>query len=263
MIKAVVFDYGGTLVHSAKPWNEVRPRALLSAYHYLKRHGLKLSYQEYLAANEGLFGRYAEREASEQRDIPDRVKYLDLVGRLYPSIDKTKKLALATGANNSFWHVANGNFELRDDAKKCLDQLESMGIKLGLISNHHDGSALMRSMRPYRIMHRFNPIVISEKVRVRKPDPAIFRLCLSAMEVKPKQAIYVGDVPEFDVAGAKATGMYSILIGNKGGGGPKPDFAVKGMDEIPQIVANLNGGKKGRGSAVAASRRRHPKSSRS
>ncbi len=263
MIKAVVFDYGGTLVHSARPWDQVRPRALQSAYGYLKRHGLKLSYEEYLGANEGLFGRYAEREASEQRDIPDRVKYLDLVGRLYPGITKAKKLALATGANNSFWQVANGNFELRDDAKRCLDQLESMGIKLGLISNHHDGSALMRSLRPYRITHRFNPIVISERVKVRKPDPAIFRLCLSAMKVRPKQSIYVGDAPEFDVVGAKATGMYSILIGDKGKDGPRPDFAVTGMDEIPHIVANLNGGRKGQGSAIAASRRSHPKSSRS
>jgi HAD superfamily hydrolase (TIGR01549 family) len=261
MIKAVVFDYGGTLVHSARPWNKVRPRALLSAYHYLKRRGLRLSYREYLAINEALFGSYAEREASEQIDIPDRVKYLDLVGRLYPGITKTKKLALATGANDSFWHVVNGNFELRDDAKTCLDQLENMGIKLGLISNHHDGSALMRSMRPYRIMHRFNPIVISEEVKVRKPDPAIFRLCLSAMKVRPRQAVYVGDVREFDVAGAKAAGMYSILIGNKGGDGPSPDFAVKGMDEIPQIVASLNERKSGHDSAAAAGKPRHPKSS--
>lgn len=263
MIKAVVFDYGGTLVHSSKPWDEVRPRALLSAYRYLKRHGLKLSYTEYLAANEGLFSRYAAREVAEQRDIPDRVKYLDLVDQLYPGVSRAKKLALAAGANNSFWRVANGNFELREDAKECLDRLESMGIKLGLISNHHDASALMRSLRPYRITHRFNPIVISEKVNVRKPDPEIFRLCLSAMKVKPQQAIYVGDAPEFDVAGARAAGMRSILIGNKGKEGPRPDFSVKRMDEIPVIVTKLNGDKKRRSSATPSGESHHPGSSRS
>lgn len=241
MIKAVVFDYGGTLVRSAKPWDVVRPRAILSAYRYLKRHGLRMSYDEYLAVNEGVFDRYAELEAVERRDISDQLKYLELVSELFPSAPKAKRLALARGANNSFWLVANGNFRLRRGTKRCLDELEAMGIKLGVISNHHDGSSLMRSLRRYGIEPRFNPIVISEKVDIRKPDPAIFRLCLSAMNVKPEQAIYVGDAPEFDVAGARATGMTSILIGNKGADGPVPDFAVDGMEEIPPIVANLNG----------------------
>jgi HAD superfamily hydrolase (TIGR01549 family) len=263
MIKAVVFDYGGTLVHSAKPWDEVMPHALLSAYRYLKRNGLKMSYGEYLAANKGVFGRYAELEAAEQRDIPDRLKYIDLVSQLFPGTAKTKRLALATGANNSFWRVANRNFELRENTKECLDELESMGIKLGIISNHHNGPALMQSLRRYKITPRFNPIVISEEVNVRKPNPAIFRLCLSAMKVRPSQAIYVGDAPEFDVAGARATGMSSVLIGNKGGDGPEPDFAVKKMEEISPIVANLNGRKQRADPPTSIRKGRRKKPSRS
>lgn len=245
MIRAVIFDYGGTLVRSAKPWDEVMPMALRSAYRYLRRQGLKMSYDQYLATNKGVFGVYAELEGAEERDIPDRLKYIDLMGQLFPGSPKTKMRALAAGANDSFWLVANRNFALRDDAKGCLDELESMGIKLGMISNHHDGSALMRSLRRLRIASRFNPILVSEKVNVRKPNPAIFRLCLSAMKVQPKQAIYVGDVPEFDVAGARAAGMSSILIGHKASDGPEPDFAVREMEEIPPIVARLNGTMRG------------------
>ena len=241
MIKAVVFDYGGTLVRSAEPWDVVQPRALKAAYRCLKRHGLGLSYDEYLAFNRTVFRRYAEQEVAEERDIPDRLKYLDMVSSLLPALSETKKRRLATGANNAFWLVANGNFRLRDNTKECLSELNSMGIKLGLISNHHDGSALMQSLRHYRVALRFKPIVISERVNMRKPNPAIFRLCLSEMRVAPRQAVYVGDAPEFDVAGARATGMSSVLIGAKRGGGPEPDFAVSGMDEIPPLVANLNG----------------------
>jgi len=252
MIKAVVFDYGGTLVRSEKPWDEVWPRAILTTYRYLKRRGLRMSYNDYLAVNKGIFDRYAELETAEQRDISDRLKYLDLTSRLFPGASKAKRLALATGATDTFWLVANSNFVLRDGAKRCLDELESMGIKLGMISNHHDGSSLMRSLRRCRIGPLFNPIVVSEKVNVRKPNPEIFRLCLSAMKVRPNQAIYVGDVPEFDVAGAKATGMSSILIGDKGGDGPAPDFVVNEMEEIPPIVASLNGRRPARASAAAA-----------
>jgi FMN phosphatase YigB (HAD superfamily) len=240
LIKAVVFDYGGTLVRGAKPWDVVRPRALRSAYQFFREHGLRMAYKEYLAINEDVFGRYAELEMVEGRDIPDRIKYLDLVDRLFPGDTSARRRKLATGGNDAFWLVANGNFLLRDNTKDCLNDLESMGIRLGLISNHHNGASLMQSLRRYRIAPRFNPIVISEKVDVRKPDPAIFRLCLSAMKVNPRQAIYVGDAPEFDVAGARATGMSSILIGNKDADGPAPDFAVDGMEEIPPIVARLN-----------------------
>jgi HAD superfamily hydrolase (TIGR01509 family) len=240
MIKAVVFDYGGTLVNSARPWSLVRPRALRHAYSYLKRRGLKLSFSEYLSVNEGVFSRYAELEAAEQRDISDRLKYFDIVGELFPGSPKTKRLALALGANDSFWSVANKNFTLRHGTKMCLDELESMGVSLGLISNHHDSPSLLKSLRACGIERRFNPIVVSEQVNVRKPNPAIFKMCLAAMNVKPKQAIYVGDVPEFDVAGAKATGMTSILMANKDADGFAPDFSVDGMREIPPIVANLN-----------------------
>lgn len=259
MIKAVVFDYGGTLVQSARPWAEVLPRAKLSSYRYLKRQGLELSYDEYSVTNRDVFSRYAELEALEQRDISDRVKYLDLVGRLSPSMPKSKVRELAAGATESFWLVANSNFRLRHDAKQCLDELDSMGIRLGMISNHHDSPSLMKSLERNGIAPRFKPIVVSERVNVRKPNPAIFRLCLSAMNVRPRQAMYVGDVPEFDVAGARATGMSSVLIGNKGTDGPEPDFTVKRMKEIPLIVASLNGLGRSPESGTSSARHRHRK----
>jgi putative hydrolase of the HAD superfamily len=241
MIKAVVFDYGGTLVRSAKPWREMKPRAMQAAFRYLRRHGLKTSYEEYLGVNDRVFDRYAVLEAAKQRDISDRLKYFDLVTELLPRAAKKKRLALATGANDSFWRVANGNFRLRENAKACLDELETMGLKLGMISNHHNSPSLMSSLRRHRIERRFNPIIVSELVKVRKPNPAIFRLCLSAMRVGSDEAVYVGDSPEFDVAGARAAGMPSIMLGKPGAGEPKPDFSVDDLAFVPRLVADMNG----------------------
>ncbi len=244
MIKAVLFDYGGTLVTSAKPWQEMKPRALLAAFRYLKRHGLEMSLKKYLEVNDNVFGRYAALEAATQTDIPDRLKYLDMVGGLFPGSTKKRKLALASGANDSFWRVANGNFKLRRDAKACLGQLDGMGLKLGIVSNHHDSTSLMRSLRQYGIKPWFDPIVVSESVKVRKPNPAIFRLCLSAMKVKPRDALFVGDSTEHDVAGAKATGMSVVLIGGTDSDWPKPDFTVDNLAAVPGLVASMNGRKK-------------------
>jgi HAD superfamily hydrolase (TIGR01549 family) len=241
LIKAVVFDYGGTLVTSVKPWTEMKPRALRSTYRYLRRQGLEIPYDEYLSVNDKVFDTYAELETKRERDIPDRIKYLGLVERLFPGARKAKKVAMAAGASDSFWRVANGNFKLRDDAKACIDRLESMGLGLGMISNHHDSPSLMRSLRRYRIEPRFKPIIVSEKVNVRKPDSKIFNLCLSAMRVSPTEAMYVGDAPEIDVVGAKNAGMFMVLLGAPNPDGPKPDFTVKKLSAIPPLVADLNG----------------------
>jgi len=241
LIKAVVFDYGGTLVRSVRPWAEMKPRAQLSAYRYLRKHGLHMSYAAYLEINDRVFDAYFELEARKEKDISDRIKYLGLVGKLFPKATKNERLAMANGASDSFWRVANRNFRLRDDARTTLNELESMGLRLGMVSNHHDSLSLMRSLRRYRIEPRFEPIVVSEKVKVRKPNPVIFRLCLSAMKVNPAQAVYVGDAPEIDVVGAKAAGMSVVLIGPLNPDGPEPDFTVDRLSAIPPIIADLNG----------------------
>jgi HAD superfamily hydrolase (TIGR01509 family) len=241
LIKAVLFDYGGTLFQAVKPWEEIMPRALLATYRHLERHGLKMSYEEYLEINMNLFDRYSRLEAAKQRDISDRLKYLDLTGRLFPSAAKNEKLALASGATDSFWRVVNGNYRPRTDVRGCLSELKAMGIKMGVVSNHHDRPSLLKSLRHYRLEPKFDRIVVSEAVKVRKPNPAIFRLCLSAMDVNPSQAIHVGDSAEYDVAGAKATGLSAVLIGAPDEDEPEPDFKVEKLAAIPPIVADLNG----------------------
>ena len=47
---------------------------------------------------------------------------------------------------------------------------------------------------------------------VEKPDPAIFRAALTALDVPPDQALYVGDLYEIDVLGANAAGMPAVLL---------------------------------------------------
>ena len=53
----------------------------------------------------------------------------------------------------------------------------------------------------------------SALVGVEKPDPAIFRAALDALGVAPAEALYVGDLYEVDVVGARAAGMPAALLG--------------------------------------------------
>ncbi len=59
------------------------------------------------------------------------------------------------------------------------------------------------------ILHRFDLVVNSARVGVKKPDPAIYRLTLDRLGVAPHEAIFVDDMPA-NVAGAAALGMHAV-----------------------------------------------------
>ncbi|MEI2688181.1 MAG: HAD family phosphatase [Anaerolineae bacterium] len=59
------------------------------------------------------------------------------------------------------------------------------------------------------ILHRFDLVINSARVGVRKPDPAIYRLTLDRLGVAPHEAIFVDDMP-VNVAAAAALGIHAI-----------------------------------------------------
>jgi len=60
------------------------------------------------------------------------------------------------------------------------------------------------------ISDAFDTVLISESEGVRKPDLAIFQRALERCGVEPCQALFVGDYPEMDVAGAVHAGLTAV-----------------------------------------------------
>jgi putative hydrolase of the HAD superfamily len=56
------------------------------------------------------------------------------------------------------------------------------------------------------------PVVDSARVGVAKPDPAIFRFALDALDVGPEALLHVGDSSAADVAGATAAGIAALHL---------------------------------------------------
>jgi putative hydrolase of the HAD superfamily len=55
-------------------------------------------------------------------------------------------------------------------------------------------------------------IVVSQEFGSKKPDPAIFRFALQKLSVDARDAWFIGDRPEFDVAAAEAVGMTGFWL---------------------------------------------------
>ena len=82
-------------------------------------------------------------------------------------------------------------------------------MKLGLITS---GSVRMQSRKLECLALRpmFDTILISEGEGIHKPDRQIFCRALERFSADPRRAVFVGDHPEVDVAGARAAGMQAV-----------------------------------------------------
>jgi HAD superfamily hydrolase (TIGR01509 family) len=100
----------------------------------------------------------------------------------------------------------------------ALGRLRRAGLKLGVVSNSDgrvEGALEAAGLRDY-----FDVVIDSALAGVEKPDPAIFRAALAALDVSPAEALYVGDLYEIDVLGARAAGIAAVLLLGAGGSAP-------------------------------------------
>jgi putative hydrolase of the HAD superfamily len=128
--------------------------------------------------------------------------------------------------------------ELRDDAHLHLDSefaaaaawnriapgsidglraLADTGVRLGIVSNA-DGT-IEQMLRDADVAQigpgpgvEMECIIDSGVVGVAKPDPRVFSFALDAMGVEPTDAWYVGDMPAFDIVGARAAGLRPFVM---------------------------------------------------
>ena len=90
-----------------------------------------------------------------------------------------------------------------------LETLTAHGIRVGAISNA-DGR-VRAQLALLGFLRWLDPVIDSTEAGVTKPDPEIFALALRQMSVPARRAVYVGDMLDVDVAGARAAGMQAVL----------------------------------------------------
>jgi len=92
----------------------------------------------------------------------------------------------------------------------ALDRIRAAGVRLAIVSNSE--GRLPELLERVGLASYFEAIVDSHHEGVRKPDPEIFRRALSRLGVAAERAVYLGDIPGVDVAGAQAAGLGAVLV---------------------------------------------------
>lgn len=116
------------------------------------------------------------------------------------------------------------------DAVQTLSRLRESGFKLGLITN---GSLRMqrRKLECLALATFFDTVLISDAEGVSKPDPQIFLRALERLNTNAADAVYVGDHPEVDIAGAHAAGLHAIW---------RRDWKVSKVVEAEGVIEELS-----------------------
>ena len=224
----VFFDAGGTLV-DAKP---SFPELFASV---LRREGHEVSAETISAHWQIVFDRFrAAGEAEELWTTSDERsrRFWHGVYSLFLTEIGLAPEGLVEAVHGAF--TDRRNYGLYDDVLPVLETLREAGLRLGVVSNFERWlDALLEDVG---VRSLFDVRVISAFEGVEKPDPRIFRLALERANVEPERAVYVGDLPELDIAPALDVGMYPVLIDRRGRYADVSGVRITSMGELPAAL---------------------------
>ncbi len=158
----------------------------------------------------------------------------ELVGELGLALG-LEELRRISAASVAAWHA---HTPLDPEAKGVLGELQGR-YKLALISNFDHPPHVHRLLDELALRPFFDAVVVSGDVGVKKPDPAIFAPALKQTGLATDEALFVGDSPEDDVAGARAAGLRPVLIRRSLGADGWTEDGVRvvtGLREVVRLV---------------------------
>ncbi len=102
------------------------------------------------------------------------------------------------------------NMKSRPGSVETIASLKSIGYKIGLISDCTSETPLVWQNTPFAPL--FDVTVFSCQAGIKKPDPRIYEMALSQLDVKPEDCLYIGDGSSRELSGASRVGLRAVLI---------------------------------------------------
>jgi putative hydrolase of the HAD superfamily len=125
----------------------------------------------------------------------------------------------------------------RPGAVDTLRELRRRGLRIGLITVCSEDVETLWPESEFAGL--FDAEVFSSRIGLTKPDPRIYLACCRELGVEPRDAVFVGDGANDELAGARRVGMKAILIHRPGEGPLWPE--VRGWNgprvtSIPEVL---------------------------
>ena len=224
-MKAVLFDFGGTIDTDGVHWSE-------KFWEYYTRFDVKVPKPDFERAFVA-----SERELAE---IP-----VLRTATFYETLQKQFKIQFKLLALNgkderlrSMVDACYADVDSTVDRAKPLIEKLAMRYRLGGVSDFYGN--LETVCQEFKLYTSFNAVIDSVVVGLRKPDPAIWELALKKVGVKPEDAWVVGDSYERDIVPPKNLGCHTIWLRGKSWSTPPStvaaDHTILKFSEIEAIL---------------------------
>ncbi len=123
-----------------------------------------------------------------------------------------EKIAPLSGKLTRLWRDKDGRRVPHHDVKATVLELHRRGYTLGIIANTITETEIPDWLAADGLTEYFKAVVLSSKVRHRKPGPEIYWEAARRIGIEPKYCAYVGDNPIRDVEGARKAGFAMTII---------------------------------------------------
>lgn len=225
MIKAVIFDYGGTLAESKTPWDIVSEKAV-------KRLSIDDIDVKAIDFQNAVMDTVEWRRTihMEGKEVDSHEFFNHALGILGHSTgrDTTDELEM--------YVYESSETEWLADLETLLSSL-SENYKLALLSNAWL-EAPRQVLRDKGYGRWFDVMVCSYDIGIPKPDPRIFQHTLSLLDVEASEAVMIGDSIKADIKGAINAGLKAVWVDNEGKGEWK-GRTVRTISELPDLIRSI------------------------
>ena len=230
-MKAIIFDFGGTLDTNGVHWSEF-------FWDVYQKFNAGISREEYERAYvkgendmgkvEGSFRDILKKQLINQfRHLDSRLR-----GNDNRDVNDSSKL-IEKMADYCYTEASN----CLKKSKELLAELKK-NFKLGVVSNFYGN--MEEVCKEFGIFEYFDAVVDSTVVGVRKPYPKIFEITLKELNTEPKDTLVIGDSYENDIGPAKEVGCKTIWLRGRSWHEPedisKADYVISSLEEIKKIV---------------------------
>jgi HAD superfamily hydrolase (TIGR01509 family) len=224
-MKAVLFDFGGTIDTDGVHWSE-------KFWEFYERFNIPVKKGDYERAFVA-----TEKELGEVPVLKQATFYETLRKQLKLQF-KFLKLDARDERLQSMLDACYEDIDTTvQKARELIEKLADR-YRLGIVSNFYGN--LETVCQEFELYRYFSTLVDSVVVGLRKPDPAIWSLALKKLEVKPENAWVVGDSYDRDVVPAKQLGCTTIWLKGKSWMAPPSteaaNYTIQKFEEIKSIL---------------------------
>jgi len=225
VLKAVLFDYGKTLVEFDYPETDL----LVAMRDAVPLLGPGAPDAE-TAVSEVLLPLERELETLGE----DEVDYLQVYERAWRRAGVDAPRAVLYRVLDREQQVWDAHVRPLPDALPTLAGLRERGLRTAIASNAPFPPEMMRrQMRRLGFLDAVDAVVLSAEVGRRKPAPELYRAGLQAVGVGPDEALYVGDRLSEDYDGPRRLGMRALLLSSS------PPPGVEAISRLAELLERL------------------------